>query len=237
MREHTRVLVVTGAGISAPSGIPTYRAAGSGWADPDLERISHISRYGNHLPALWQFWGRLRELTASAAPNAAHEALTTAQQRCEAAGGFLTVLTQNVDDLHGRAGTTGVIELHGSIHRSRCLRRSCGTPYPDATSPAPGQVPSCPRCARRTRPDVVLFGEQLAAASVAAARAALRQADLIVYVGTSGNVWPVAGFAEQARAAGKRTVLVNADPWEDGAQVFDEIHLGDAAEVLPRLLG
>jgi len=237
LRRYTRVVVVTGAGVSAASGLPTYRQAGSGWADPDLEAKSHAARYGSHLPELWAFWGALRELAAAAQPNAAHRALAAASARTRAAGGSFTVLTQNVDGLHTRAGTPDVLELHGSIARSRCLRRSCGPPFLDASVPAPGAVPVCVRCGRATRPDVVLFGEKLAGRVMAAARARLRSADLCVYVGTSGQVWPAADLVALASGAGARCVLVNQEPWQEPHPAFTDAFIGRAEELLPLLLG
>lgn len=237
LRRYTRVVVITGAGISAASGIPTYRQAGSGWTDPDLERISHARAYGNHLPRLWEFWGTLRARTAGAAPNAAHHALAAAQRRCSDAGGWLLIGTQNIDGLHHAAGSSGVTELHGSIHRSRCIRTGCGPAFDDDRIPAAGQIPPCPRCGRPTRPDVVLFGEQLLARTVKTVTGALRRAELCLYVGTSGEVHPVSDLVSTGRRAGARCVLVNAAPWTHPHPDFHDTLLGPAENLLPGLLG
>jgi len=147
------------------------------------------------------------------------------------------VLTQNIDGLHTKAGTPDVLELHGAIGRSRCQRRTCGPAFLDANVPAPGDVPGCPRCSRSARPDVVLFGEKLSTKVMARAKAALRQTDLCVYVGTSGQVWPAADLVDVAADAGARCVLVNAAPWERPHPAFTSTFLGRAEELLPELLG
>lgn len=235
--EYRRVVVVTGAGISAPSGVPTYRQAGSGWTDSRREQMSHASRYGNHLAELWEFWGELRRLTAEAQPNAAHLALAELEERCRAAGGWVTIATQNVDRLHQRAGSSEVHELHGSVHRSRCMRKSCAHTFEDPHVPASGAVPTCPRCGKALRPDVVLFGEQLSRALVGSVQERLREADLCLYVGTSGNVWPVSDLVTVARRSGARCVLVNAEEWDNPHPDFHDTVLGPAEELLPTLLG
>lgn len=235
-RSRNRVVVLTGAGISAESGIATYRAAGSSWTDPTLERRSHASAYGNHLPALWDFWGSLRRATAAAEPNLAHQALATQGDRCARNGGSLTVLTQNVDGLHQRAGSADVLELHGSIHRTRCMRRACRAVFTDTRIPEPGTVLTCPTCQSRTRADITLFGEQLPTGALRRAREVMAAADLCVYVGTSGNVWPAADLVSVAAAAGALCVLVNAEPWPHPHPDFERTVLGMAGQVLPTVL-
>jgi len=238
LRGYSNVVVITGAGISAASGIATYRDAESGWVDPDMEAMSHASQYRTHLARLWPFWSRLRAATAAAAPNSAHLALTAAQTRVVARGGELTVLTQNIDGLHTRAGTTAVLELHGSIHRSRCVRRSCGPAFADERVLAPGQqVLGCLRCERPARPDIVLFGEDLPGKVVHTAVDRLERADLCLYVGTSGTVSPANSMVTIAREAGARCVLVNAQPWLMPNPAFHDTILGPAEVLLPTLLG
>lgn len=235
LSSYRNVVVVTGAGISAGSGIATYRSAGSGWDNPRLERISTGAQAGNHLPELWGFWGPLRAQTAAAAPNAAHRALAAAEANVVAAGGTFLVVTQNVDGLHVRAGSANVVEMHGTLHRSRCKSRSCGTVIDDARVPAPGEVPGCPTCGRGMRPDVVLFGERLPSTVKKLVLPALGRADLCLYVGTSGNVAPASELVEVTKRAGGRCVLVNAEAWVSGGAVFDDVVLGPAEDMLPDL--
>ncbi|MGW1994971.1 SIR2 family NAD-dependent protein deacylase [Embleya sp. NPDC001921] len=237
LRKYRRVVVVTGAGISAPSGIPTYRDTESHWSDERLERISHASRYGMHLAELWQFWGALRARATAALPNAAHLALAATEAACREAGGWLTIATQNVDGLHTAAGNREVVELHGRITQSRCMRKGCGPAFPDRRVPEPHEVPRCPQCGRNTRPDIVLFGERLSGSAMRALDARLRTADLCLYVGTSGNVWPVRDLVSTARSAGARCVLVNAEDWIQPHPDFHHTALGAAEHLLPTLLG
>lgn len=223
----SRIVAVTGAGISASAGIATYRDRGSGWIDRGLEQKMRARRYGNHLPELWGFWGGLRAASLAVAPTPAHVALTDSR---------VTVLTQNVDGLHGRAGSE-TVELHGSVLRTRCIR--CGGVYADDLVPAEGVVPDCLVCGykRRTRVDVVLFGENLLGRHVKRSRELLRSADVCLYVGTSGNVFPVADFVSWAKRGGAVTALVTRDPWEHPSPDFDVTLLGDADDLVPDLMG
>lgn len=227
-----KLFVITGAGISAPSGIPTYREEGSGWVDGEMERMSHAAQYGNHLPVLWKHWDSLRRLSNDAQPNEAHLLLAEFESK-----GFITqILTQNVDGLHQRAGSTRVLEAHGSIHRARCLRH--GKPvFPlteDLFTPEHSE-PTCPQCGgRKVRPDVVLFGEKLPVGIMSDALQALGGADWIVVVGSSGFVHPVAGLPEMAAQLGKKTALINTTPWADES-VFDLVLHTDAATGLRQL--
>lgn len=231
-----KVVVLTGAGISAPSGLATYRSGGSGWSDPDLEAKSHARVYGNHLATLWPWWDGLRRAFLAAEPNLAHLALAIWGNALRGTGGSLLVATQNVDGLHERAGST-TVPVHGSMHQGRCL--TCRTVFPlDSTLFAsPGAAPTCPGCgSTRTRPDIVLFGEQLPTAATRRVEQALLDADLLVAVGTSGRVHPAAGWVEAAREAGAWTALadLNEGDWEPWP--FDTFLVGDAAKTLPYVL-
>lgn len=227
------VVAVTGAGISAPSGIATYRAEGSNWTDPNIEKMSHASRYGNYLEVLWErMWGPLVSTTTAAVPNPGHAALTTWQAHLRAHGGDLHVITQNIDGLHQRAGTRDVTEIHGTLARVRCLRCRTTSPTPAPVADQPGP-PTCPSCGSpRVRPDVVLFGERLHAPTVRATEALIARADLYLAVGTSGIVHPVAAWTGLAAAHRVPTVLI--DPTHrDG---FDHHLPGDSAQSLPALV-
>lgn len=215
------VVVVTGAGFSAPSGLPVYRNGGANWMDGETERLSHASRYGNHLSQLWRQWHELGQTLVSAQPNAAHLAMARWEQLLASRTpvGSLTVVTQNVDGLHIRAGNKGVLEVHGTLMKARRLN---GTELfdwtPDLDDPRPPLLPalSATRTAtRRTRPDVVLFGEK--PRFMQQATHAVKNADLVIFAGTSGQVWPVAGLLDVAHRAGVTTMLLNQTPWGDAA--------------------
>jgi NAD-dependent deacetylase len=225
------VVVLTGAGISAASGLPTFRGPGGLWttrADPltardALERPAEV----------WALFGDLRARARAAEANPAHLALARLEQRL-ANRATLLVVTQNIDGLHQRAGSAAVIELHGSLFRTRCASPTCALPPFADEALHDGEVPRCPRCAGPLRPDVVLFEEPLPAREEHTVRGALREAALFVAVGTSGTVEPACSYARAADYAGARTVLVNLEPMDPPNPYFHEVALGRAEEILPR---
>lgn len=231
-----KVVVVGGAGMSAPSGLATYRSGNGGWDNPVLEALSHAARYRDHLVDLWlESWGPRRASYLTAQPNPAHRALADWERHLAVAGGQLLVATQNVDGLHQAAGSTNVVEVHGSLMRSRCVHCT-ERPAWDDTTGGSDVVPTCPGCGAAARPDVVLFGEMLDPAVLERVRAALAACDLCVYAGTSGEVAPVCDLVSIAHAAGARCVLVNDKAWRHPHPDFDRVVLGDVAAVLPALL-
>lgn len=225
------VVVVTGAGFSAPSGMPVYRNGGTGWIDSDGQDMSHASRFGNHLPQLWERWHALAYQAQLAQPNAAHLALARWERILLArpTSGSLTIVTQNIDGLHQRAGSRNVLEVHGAIRHSRRINK-CET-FGYTPTPNEPLAPQAPNGSRRTRPDIVLFGEQ--PRHMRAATHAVVDADLVIFAGTSGTVWPVAGLLHVATKARTRTMLLNHDEWSHGD--FDVIVLDDVT-VLDQLI-
>lgn len=228
-----RVVVVTGAGFSAPSGLPVYRNGGSNWLDQEGEEMSHASRYGNYLPELWERWHRLAHQALVSEPNPAHLALARWERllRARPEPGWLKVVTQNVDGLHGRAGSCDVLEVHGSILRAKHLGKTETFEY--APTPDDPRAPEAPNGSRRTRPDLVLFGER--PRRMREAIRAVSDADLVVFAGTSGRVWPVAGLLEVANETGTPALLLNQEEWDHGE--FQVIVLNDVLaldEIVPR---
>lgn len=228
-----RVAVLTGAGISAESGVPTFRDAQTGlWAKYDPMTLASPDGFRRDPGLVWRWYTWRRERVAQARPNAAHLALARAEA-ARGAGG-VTVVTQNVDGLHRRAGSRAVIELHGNLMRTVCLAR-CGTAFDDPSALPAGEPPKCPRCGAWLRPDVVWFGEMLDPDRLEAARAAVQRCDVLLVVGTSGLVYPAAGLPALAARSGARVVIVNPHPTElDGGATL--VLRGAAAEVVPRLL-
>lgn len=225
--------VLTGAGMSAESGIPTFRDAMSGlWSRFDPAALASEEGFRDDPARVWQWYAERRDGVRLAEPNAGHRALGDFARRQP---GALTVITQNVDDLHQRAGNADAIRLHGDILADRWLQRC---PQGRACAPEaapPGTPPRCMDCGNLVRPDVVWFGEMLPTAAMAAAEAAVQRCRLLLVVGTSGAVWPAAGLAGQARRAGARVVIVNPHP----SEIDDEAHehlRGTAATLLPLLL-
>lgn len=228
--RYERIVVLTGAGISVASGLRPFRGPGGIWDDEGLERFATAEALADDPRQVWKAFGPMRPVTAAAEPNAAHRALAEAEQRL---GRPLFVLTQNIDGLHARAGSRHVVELHGNIMRTRCT--ACDLPPFEDHEPHVDDAPLCPRCGSYLRPDILLFHEPFPPEVERDVRRSLFDSNLFLAVGTSGTVWPAAGFVQVARADGARTVLVNLEDLEDGSD-FDEIVLGRAEEVLPRLL-
>lgn len=225
--------VLTGAGMSAESGIPTFRDAMSGlWSRFDPSALASEEGFRADPARVWQWYAERREGVRQAEPNAGHRALGDFARRHP---GALVVITQNVDDLHQRAGNADAIRLHGDILADRWLQRC---PQGRACAPEaapPGTPPRCMDCGNLVRPDVVWFGEMLPTAAMAAAEAAVQRCRLLLVVGTSGAVWPAAGLAGLARHAGAQVAIVNPHP----SEIDDEAHhvlRGTAATVLPLLL-
>lgn len=227
-----RLAILTGAGISAPSGLPVYRGGDGMWdRDPGLAELTTASRWYGKARQAWEHWNELRRAASRAQPNPAHLALAAAEAHFD-----VHIATQNIDGLHLAAGSTRVVELHGNVFRSRCSRRACHArhgSWPDDAVHA--SVPTCPHCGRIARPDVVLFGENVPSGKMRASVDAARHADVWMAVGTSGTVFPAAGLIGYCRP-GTLRVLVNAEPWPSGTASFEREVLGDAAEVLDGVL-
>lgn len=228
------VLVLTGAGISRASGLPTYRGEGGIYQDTHIADLHQADRLPGSLPELWAFWGPRRATIADALPNDGHLAIARLQQRALADGRSVTLATQNVDDLHERAGSPQVAHLHGRLMTTRCLDSTCAYGVREDAVPYDAP-PTCPVCGQPLRPAVVLFGETLDVDAQWTARRAVREADLLLAVGTSVEVSTASVLLRYAVDVGARTVTV--DPAPEVSSLFD-VHVPLPAEtVLPRLLG
>jgi NAD-dependent deacetylase len=227
-----RVCVLTGAGMSAESGIPTFRDAQTGlWSRFDPMQLASDAGFRENPRLVWDWYAERRAGVRAARPNAGHVALAT---WARAHPGRLTVVTQNVDDLHQRAGVADVVRLHGDILQDRWLDH-CPHHAPEDTRGAiEGRPPHCAQCANLVRPGVVWFGEMLPTGALEAAEQAAHACDVMLVVGTSGAVWPAAGLAGLARRAGAHVVIVNPLP----SEIDHEAHVvleGTAATLLPAL--
>lgn len=228
-----RVCVLTGAGMSAESGIPTFRDAMSGlWSRFDPAELASEPGFRADPARVWDWYAERREGVRRAEPNAGHQALAAFARRRP---GVLTLVTQNVDDLHQRAGNVDTIRLHGDILADRWLERCAAHPACDPLGASPGRPPRCDRCGNLVRPGVVWFGEYLPEGALAAAERAASECDLMLVVGTSGAVWPAAGLAGRARSRGAFVAIVNPLESEIDAEA-DVVLRGTAATLLPRLL-
>ena len=215
--RYRNIVVLTGAGISRSAGLPTYRGPGGLWSDPELEVLSHADALATRRAEVCAMFWKLRAAIADVVPTAAHRALAAHE---------LTIITQNVDGLHQKAGSRNVVEYHGSLARWRCER--CGVEL----EPPPGELPR--HCDELMRPAAVLFGEMIPASAEHAAKRALRDCDLFVAIGTSGTVWPAAGFVKSAAYAGARTVLLNLEIDDESRDLYGECHAGPADELVPK---
>ncbi len=219
-----RIVILTGAGISAESGIDTFRSAGGLWEQHRIEDVATPEGFARDPDLVLGFYDMRRAALEKVEPNPAHAALARLEQEF---AGELLLVTQNVDDLHERGGSAKVLHMHGELKSALCT--SC-----DMRSPWLGTMldrPPCPVCQARTlRPDVVWFGEM--PYRMDRIYAALERCDLLVSIGTSGAVYPAAGFVQEARASGARTLELNLEPSE-GSRLFHESRLGPASVLVP----
>ena len=221
LRAARRVSVLTGAGVSAASGVPTFRGEDGLWRRYRPEELATAQAFARDPAMLWEWYGWRRETIARCVPNAAHDVLARWSRQDDRT----TVVTQNVDDLHVKAGTARLVRLHGSIWELSCsigCSAAGRTPWRDERVPMPG-VPRCPHCDAVARPAVVWFGEMLAEADLRAAVQATA-CDVFLTVGTSSLVYPAAGLVEQARLNGAFTAEINAEATPATAVVDLAIH-------------
>lgn len=230
IRTARRLTVLTGAGVSAASGVPTFRGAGGLWRSYRPEDLATPEAFARQPRLVWEWYDWRRQVIARCRPNAAHEVLTRWSRR----PGF-TLVTQNVDGLHERAGTHPVIRLHGSIWEMRCARACPASPpsWRDDTVPLVDLPPRCPWCGDLARPAVVWFGEALDP-SVWRAALAATACDVFLTVGTSAIVYPAASLVHEGKARGAFTIEVNLEGTPASATVDLALH-GPAEDVLPAL--
>lgn len=224
MSEHAAIVILTGAGISAESGLATFRGPGGLWEGQRVEDICTPQALARDATLVHGFYDARRAALATVRPNTAHLAL--ARLEAEWAGASL-IVTQNVDDLHERAGSMRMIHMHGALNSALCA--VCGARHDWAGDLPPGTV--CAACdAPALRPDIVFFGEM--PYQMERIEAALGKADLFVSIGTSGAVYPAAGFVQLASHYGARTLELNLEP-SAGSRLFDETRHGPASIIVP----
>ena len=233
IRSADRIVALTGAGISVPSGIPDFRTPGKGlWAKVDPMKVATIDAFHRDTGAFWEFYRPRFQMLGDKVPNPAHDALA----ELERAGRLEAVITQNIDRLHRKAGTRELIEVHGSIESSSCT--TCGSRWSleevEGLFDEDG-IATCSGCMGKVKPDVVLFGELLPVAAIERARELAEAADLMLCVGSSLEVFPVAGLPEMTLAAGGELAILTqgATPYDDQAAVRLR---GDLAVELPAVV-
>jgi len=228
VRAHRPCVVLTGAGISTESGIPDFRSPTGIWAQYDPMEYATIDAFRSDPVKVWDFYGLRLHVLGEAEPNDGHRALAELEER----GWVKAVITQNIDRLHERAGSRALVEVHGSISTSSCL--DCGTVVPLAEVVELLPVPQCPACGRVLKPDVVMFGELLPAGQIAHAEQLAREAGVMLVVGSSLEVYPVAGLPLETLANGGHLAIVNrgSTPFDARASVVVD---GGAGETLRAL--
>ncbi len=222
------LVVLTGAGVSAESGVPTFRGLGGVWQRHRPEDLATPQAFQRDPELVWRWYDHRRQLIAHCRPNAAHYTLAEMER---VLGERFTLITQNVDGLHREAGNQRILYLHGDIWYVRCTH--CDYRAQDRRVPLPEIPPRCPRCGALLRPDVVWFGEMLDVPTLTAAREAARRAAILLVVGTSAVVQPAASLPLETRHAGGRVIEFNLEP-TPLTSVVDETVLGPAGETLPR---
>ena len=229
LRKARQVCVLTGAGISAESGIPTFRDALTGlWAKFSPEELATPEAFERDPKFVWDWYEFRRELIRKAEPNPGHFALAELAGRVPR----FTLVTQNVDGLHQRAGSQGVLEYHGNILRDRCTVERI---VADRSEDSRHGLPRCAACGGLLRPDVVWFGEAIPPGPMVAAAQAAESCDLFLSIGTSSLVYPAAGLAEAALQSGATVIEINPNR-TDLSRVADVVLAGPAGKLLPRLL-
>ncbi|MFO7313037.1 SIR2 family NAD-dependent protein deacylase [Rhodothermus marinus] len=225
------VAVLTGAGISAESGVPTFRDPGGLWERFRPEELANVQAFLRNPDLVQRWYAYRRKLVREVEPNPGHYALVELERMVP----DFTLITQNVDNLHRRAGSQRVVELHGNLLRSYCI--DCGRPADevDLEAAAEGKPVRCPACGGLIRPDVVWFGELLPEEALAEAYAACERAEVFLSVGTSAVVYPAAGLPLEAKRAGAYVAEINLQPSAIADQV-DALLLGKAGEILPALV-
>ncbi len=236
LRDARHLVILTGAGVSAESGIPTFRDAMTGlWARYDPQQLASEAGFRADPALVWGWYEWRRAKVMQSLPNPAHRAIAQCQQMLPK----LTLITQNVDDLHERAGSQFVIHLHGSLHTAHCI--ACATPFELITVPTSlseskrVEPPRCPACGDYIRPGVVWFGESLPLDSWHAAEAAAQHCDVLMSIGTSALVYPAASLPLAALTAGAKVIQLNPDKTNLDAKAHFNLH-GKAGDLLPALL-
>lgn len=231
LRQAARVVVFTGAGVSAESGLPTFRTADNAmWREVDVRNFAYPDGYRRNQPAAWRWYAARAEAARRVEPNAGHHAIAEMERHVSE---FLLV-TQNIDGLHQRAGSHNVLELHGNLREVRCFDCGARTPWAELLGRA---EPTCETCGGLLRPDVVMFEEELPPGALERAFGAAKECDLLISVGTSNQVWPATEIPRHALRAGAQVAIVNPDL--SGQPMSHRVIpvRGASGTVLPELVG
>jgi NAD-dependent deacetylase len=233
LRERQPCVVLTGAGISTESGIPDFRSAEGIWARYDPAEVANIDSLRRNPARVWEFYALRLDALGEAEPNDGHRVLV----QLEESGWIRAIVTQNVDGLHERAGSRDVVEVHGSLREAQCMRCRVRVPMTDAVESLP--LPACPACGEVLKPGVVMFGELLPAEAIQRAQELARAAGLLLVVGSSLEVHPIAALPGETLAAGGALAIVNrgGTPWDSRAELVLDAGIGETLRALATTLG
>lgn len=228
MRERQPCVVLTGAGISTESGIPDFRSAEGIWARYDPFEVGHVDALRRDPSRVWEFYALRLGTLAQAEPNDGHRALAELERR----GWIQAVVTQNVDGLHRRAGSREVVEVHGSLREAGCI--ACGVRVPMAKAVALLPLPACPECGEILKPGIVMFGELLPVVAIERAQQLAAEAGLLLVIGSSLEVHPVAALPGETLAAGGAVAIINrgGTPWDSRAELVLDAGAGRTLSAL-----
>lgn len=254
LKEAKNIIALTGAGVSQESGIAVFRGPGGLWRTYRATDLASPTAFRANPSLVWEFYNWRREVAFRAQPNKAHTALAEYEKLCRERGANLTVITQNVDGLHQRAGSENVLELHGALRKVICTKckniatninhpvcealRGRGNPDPSIKDPMieKSDLPKCSKCSSLLRPYIVWFGENLDPAVMSKAQNLAETCDLCIVVGTSGTVYPAAAFAPQVASRGKPVAEFNIDEYP-ASDEFKFYFSGPCGTTLPKALG
>jgi NAD-dependent deacetylase len=228
LQEARSICVLTGAGISAESGVPTFRGAEGLWKKFRPEELANFDAFIRNPQLVWEWYSYRRQLIETVTPNQGHIALARIEQGVD----DFTLVTQNVDNLHRRAGSKRILELHGNIMQSYCIECGAKEDHPDFSGE--NKIPRCKICGGLVRPAVVWFGEMLPRDVFEEAEQAAKRCSLFMCVGTSAIVYPAASLPMIAKQAGAYTIEVNIERTEQ-SRIFDESLVGKAGDILPSI--
>ena len=232
VRERRPCIVLTGAGISTESGIPDFRSAGGVWERYDPAEVASIDALRREPARVWEFYAHRLAALGGAQPNEGHYALAELEEQ----GWVRAVVTQNIDGLHQRAGSREVVEVHGSLREAECIHCGVRVPLGDALASLP--LPPCPECGEVLKPGVVMFGELLPAAAIERAQALAAEAGLLLAVGSSLEVHPIAALPGETLGAGGALAIVNrgSTPWDSRAKLVLDAGAGETLRGLAAAL-
>lgn len=226
--QKSKIVVLTGAGISSESGIRTFRDSDGLWENHRIDDVATYDAFVKNPAIVWSFYKERWLQSKMASPNKGHNALVQLENHYQ---DKFTLVTQNVDGLHSKAGSKNVLEMHGSLHRCYCTK--CRAKMAMASVNMDAEIPNCPSCGGKLRPDIVWFGE--IPYYLYEIENALKCCDIFILIGSSGMVYPAAGFVMTAKLMGAKTICVNLDK-PDNLSFFDEFHQGKSGDILPSLV-